>query len=92
MVQQLEFDQNQWEVRYTNINEIFRYKQKRKIEINNDNKLLDKNFTFILTFHPISPYTFNDNNQHFIKSEEYKTPVEFFDSNNQIYQNYDAFN
>jgi len=43
-----------------NCNEIYNYSPKRKIEVINDNNNLspyDKNFTYLVTFHPISPYS-----------------------------------
>jgi hypothetical protein len=44
----------------TNLNEIFNFSPKRKIKISNYNNNIspyDKNFSYLISFHPISPYS-----------------------------------
>jgi len=81
-----------------NLNELFKYKPKRKISIVNTNldelSLLDKNFTFVVSFHPISPYTFDatdSTGSHFEQSFGVKCPSTFTSVDDPYYLNLDAF-
>lgn len=78
-----------------NSNEIFQYSPKRKIEIlNNDNKLspYDKSFTYLITCHPISPYSQDQTNSYFLSPYDIKCPDDILINNKDYhYLNNDAF-
>lgn len=85
-----------------NSNEIFHYQPKRKINISNDDNSLspyDKNFTYVLTFHPISPYTWNAQEKNeslisvgeFLEAKDTMCPNDFINTDNIEYLNLDAF-
>jgi hypothetical protein len=83
---------NEYNTYALNLNEIYQYKQKRQIKIiNNNNKLLDNNFTFITSFHAISPFSFEKYTDNHIKSNNIIAPNEFIDTNTEFYKNLDAF-
>lgn len=81
-------------VQVVNSNEIFQYQPKRKIEIINDNNelsLYDKNFTYVISFHPISPYTFPSTiGENFLQATDMTCPHEFVNHDSH-YLNLDAF-
>ena len=78
-----------------NSNEIFQYSPKRKIEIiNKDNELspYDKNFTYLVTFHPISPYSQDQTNNDHLSPNDIKCPNDILINNEDYhYLNNDAF-
>lgn len=77
-----------------NSNEIFNYSPKRKITIlNKDNNIspLDKNFTYLITFHPISPYSQDKTDSNFLEANDIKCPDNFIPNNDYHYLNNDAF-
>lgn len=78
-----------------NCNEIYNYSPKRKIEVINSNNNLspyDKNFTYLVTVHPISPYSQDQTDTFHLSANDVKcTNNNFVDTNDYHYLNNDAF-
>lgn len=77
-----------------NSNEIFNYSPKRKISllnINNNLSPLDKNFTYLVTIHPISPYSQDKTDSDFLEPNDIKCPNTFIPNDDYHYLNNDAF-
>ena len=90
---------NTADVLVVNSQEIFNYQPKRKLNVINDNdvfSLLDKNFTYVLSFHPISPYTQdaeskNTEIKNFLEAKDIKCSSDFINIDDAHYLNLDAF-